>query len=137
MWVPTMRSVQLRNGLRVCCCVTGGGEADFVFGDGKCALASLISILAWITVIPIDVRSEMSVIQTRESYEVKPSSSSFGVRVSAWPEIQAGKPWSQPWIQAAVSGSAIFLAGEAGMGCAEGVALVSTTMFSFEGVVEI
>ena len=63
---------------------------------------------------------------------MKPSSSSFGVRVSAWPEIQAGKPWSQPWIQAAVSGSAIFLAGEAGMGCAEGVALVSTTMFILE-----
>ena len=110
-----MRSVQLRNGLRVWFCCTGGGDADFDFGDGKCALASLSSILAWMTVIPIDVRSEMSVIHTRESYEVKPSASSFGVRVSAWLEIQAGKPWSHAWIQAAVSGSAIFLAGEAGI----------------------
>ena len=31
-----------------------GGDADFDFGDGKCALASLSSILAWMTVIPID-----------------------------------------------------------------------------------
>ena len=60
---------------------------------------------------------------------MKPSASSFGVSVSAWPEIQAGKPWSQPCIQAAVSGSAIFLAGEAGIGCTEGVFLVSATMF--------
>jgi hypothetical protein len=64
----------------------------------------------------------------RESYEVKPSNSSFVVRLSAWSEMQAGKPWSQPWIQATVSGSATFLAGEAGMGCTEGVVLVSTTM---------
>ena len=87
MWVPTMRSAQLRNGLRVWFCFTGGGDADFDFGDGKCALASLSNIQAgihgWMTVIPIDVRSEMSVIHTRESYEVKPSASSFGVRVSA------------------------------------------------------
>ena len=54
----------------------------------------------------------------------------FGVSVSAWPEIQAGKPWSQPCIQAAVSGSAIFLAGEAGIGCTEGVFLVSATIFN-------
>ena len=99
------------------------------FGDGKCAFASLIIILAWITGTPIDVRSAMSVIHMRESYEVKPSASSFGVSVSAWPEIQAGKPWSQPCIQAAVSGSAIFLAGEAGIGCTEGVFLVSATIF--------
>ena len=32
--------------------------------------------------------------------------------------------------QAAVSGSAIFLAGEAGIGCTEGVFLVSATMFN-------
>ena len=33
--------------------------------------------------------------------------------------------------QAAVSGSAIFLAGEAGIGCAEGAVLVSATMFNY------
>ena len=81
----------------------------------------------------------MSVIHMRESYEVKPSDSSFGVSVSAWPEIQAGKPWSQPCIHAAVSGSAIFLAGEAGIGCTvctEGVFLVSTTMLSLNVCLE-
>lgn len=66
---------------------------------------------------------------------MKPSASSFGVRVSAWPEIHAGKPWSHAWIQAAVSGSEIFLAGEAGIGFAEEVVLVSATMFKLERLV--
>ena len=71
----------------------------------------------------------MSVIHTRDSYEAKPSSSSFGVRASAWLAMQAGKPSSHPWIQAGVSGSAFFRAGEAGIGVAEEAVLVSTTMF--------
>ena len=39
--------------------------------------------------------------------------------------------------QAAVSGSAIFLAGEAGIGCAEGVFLVSATMFNYLKLVRL
>jgi len=37
MCVPTMRSAQVRNGLRVKVAGTCGGDADLDFGDGKCA----------------------------------------------------------------------------------------------------
>ena len=77
-----------------------------------------LAVAALTMLMPIDVRSAASCIHSSEPYEVKPRrprASSFGVRSSACLVMQAGKPWSHPWIQAGVSGSAFFLAGEAGI----------------------
>ena len=67
----------------------------------------------------------INITHASEAYEVKPS---IGVRASAWLDMQSGKPWSHPWIQAGLSGSAFFPAGEAGIGVAEEEVLVSATM---------
>ena len=57
---------------------------------GEVCFGVLDQHLAWITGRLISVRSLMSVIHTRDAYDVKPSASSFGVRTFAWLAIQAG-----------------------------------------------